>query len=113
MRHGDVLERLSQEIHGPRELYLKWEQVVRRYKRGEKTKLAQIRASINKQGKTQADIQSETYAHPDFIEYLAEWDHADREYTRAKVAYDNLETDLEAYRSALAFDRDTARAFGG
>lgn len=115
MRHGDELERLAQKIEKPRERYLKWAQVVRRYDRGRKTKFAQVLLRLRAVGgkKSVAMLEHEAWADPEMVEYLKELNNAEEEMTKAEVEFFNMKTNLDAYDKALSWDQTMARVGGG
>lgn len=111
MRSPDRLIELAAEMEAPLERMLKFRQIVDRYERGRDSKLGEIRQALEKRNKTQDDLRYEMRAHPDFKTYLEEWDKAEKEYIKARVAFDTLKNAFDALQSALSFDREHMKRF--
>ena len=107
MRNPDQLVELAELLRRPTERWLKWKQVSDRFKRGEKTVFAKcyLRAKAN----TIEERKCLAYSDNEYLIYLNEWDGAEKEEVKAEVEVRNLETNLEALTSALAYDRESMR----
>ena len=112
MRNPDKLEELSHELHKLREEYLKWKQMCDRYERGKHWKFATIFQQIPPDGTIEVRKQK-AYAHPQWQEYIEEWNHVDEMKMKAQVKFENVRNDYEAFQSALSFDRETVKRLGG
>jgi len=109
----EKLIQLAHDMEKPRELYLKWKAIVDRYERGKETKLGLIRATLDREKKTQDDLKYECRAHPDYQTYLEEWRAAEENMIKAKVDFDNLQCQFDAYQSALSYQREHLKRLGG
>ena len=111
MRSPDRLIKLSEEMRKPRELFIKWSQVVDRYKRGKEWKLATLIVKMD--GKSAEAKKQQALASDEWKQYLDEWDNASKEKATAQVRVENLQTDFEALQSALSFDKVKLGKLGG
>lgn len=107
MRNPDQLVEIAELLRRPMERYLKWEQVCDRFKRGDKSVFGKcfLKAKAN----NVEERKSLAYTDEEYIKYLSEWDSAEKEKVKAEVEVKNLETNLEALTSALAYDRESMR----
>lgn len=104
LRDPNMLLEIAEKMHKPREYYLRWKQIAERYKRGEKSVYA--KAFLASAGANLEERKMNAMTTPDYADYLKAWNRAERMRTKFEVAYENLENDLAAYQSAIAFDRE-------
>jgi hypothetical protein len=112
IRDPQELQALAAKMEPARERYLKWKQVVDRYKKGSKTKLAQIYTIITIASSVD-ERKNMALSHPDYVQYLSEWDTAEKAMIKARVLFENLQSAYDALTSALAFDRESMKRLGG
>lgn len=113
-RSPDRLIELSASLEKPRENYLLAKQVVDRYDRGKNAKLGMVLQDIPRLSQNGKPISLQeriylAYSSEAWREYLAQWGKAEKVMIEARVLFENLETQLSSYQSALAFDRETVR----
>lgn len=109
----EKLIELAHAMDDHRERYLKWRAICDRYERGKETKLGLIRMGLVKDKKTQDDLKAETRSHGDYQKYLEEWASAEQNMISARVEYENLQCQFEAYQSALSYQREHMKRLGG
>ena len=107
MRNPDQLVELAELLRRPMERWLKWKQVCDRFKRGEKSIYAKcyLRAKAN----NIEERKCLAYSDNEYLIYIEAYDKAEKEKVKAEVEVKNLETNLEALTSALAYDRESMR----
>lgn len=114
---ANELLHLAHEMEKPLERWLKFRQVVNRFDRGKKAKLAEIILRLDKlcvgQKHSMAKMETMAYGEPEWREYLEDWSKAEQEMIKAQVLVDTLRNKFDALQSVLAYNREHMKRFGG
>lgn len=101
---------LSAEMEKPTEIAMQWRQVVDRFDRGKRAKLAQLmKKHLGDGKKSMAQLEMEAYSDEEWSKYLEEWEAAEKNYLKAQVRYDTLKNRFDATQSALSYYREAIK----
>lgn len=107
MRDPDKLIELAGNMDRPRELYLKWKQVVEHLERQYKAVLAS--EFLKAEGRNVKERESIALASEVSENFRKEMDNAEKEKIKAQVKYESIKANFDAYQSALSFDKETIK----